>query len=253
MRSLSPRLLMILTLCIGGGSLVVFGYFLAVRAPFSIGLTQSDAGRLAFDSLLCMLFFVQHSGMVRRGAKERIAKHVPGNYNPAIYSIASGIALLAVVILWQPTDRLLYSAHGLVRWLLLGASAAAIAGFAWGAGALGSFDPFGTQALKDTLRGTASPAATFVVRGPYRYVRHPLYLFMLVFIWSTYRLSIDRLLFNVLWTAWIVVGSKLEERDLLHDFGPVYREYQESVPMLLPIPLRRLQTLDREVTGAEHE
>jgi protein-S-isoprenylcysteine O-methyltransferase Ste14 len=61
---------------------------------------------------------------------------------------------------------------------------------------------------------------------------------MLLLIWSTPRLSTDQLLFNVLWTAWIVVGTKLEERDLLVDFGQTYRRYQLCVPMLLPSPRR---------------
>lgn len=43
-------------------------------------------------------------------------------------------------------------------------------------------------------------------------------------------------LFNVLWTAWIIVGTRLEERDLVADFGPTYREFQASVPMLIPSP-----------------
>ena len=57
---------------------------------------------------------------------------------------------------------------------------------------------------------------------------------MLLMIWSYPVLTMDRLLFNVLWTIWIVIGSVLEERDLSADFGDAYREYQRKVPMLLP-------------------
>ena len=32
----------------------------------------------------------------------------------------------------------------------------------------------------------------------------------------------DRLLFNVLWTSWVCLGTRLEENDLVHDFGDVY-------------------------------
>ena len=84
-----------------------------------------------------------------------------------------------------------------------------------------------------------------MARGPFRYVRHPLYLFTLLLIWSTPRFSTDQLLFNVLWTTWIVVGTKLEERDLVADFGATYRQFQASVPMLVPSPravLRRRQS-----------
>jgi protein-S-isoprenylcysteine O-methyltransferase Ste14 len=79
---------------------------------------------------------------------------------------------------------------------------------------------------------------SFVVKGPYRWVRHPLYLFMTLMIWSCPDLTADRLLFNGLWTVWIVIGSILEERDLVLEFGDVYREYQQTVPMFIP---RRLE------------
>jgi protein-S-isoprenylcysteine O-methyltransferase Ste14 len=44
----------------------------------------------------------------------------------------------------------------------------------------------------------------------------------------------DRLLFNLLWTIWIVIGSYFEEKDLIAEFGDAYREYQKRVPMLVP-------------------
>jgi len=73
------------------------------------------------------------------------------------------------------------------------------------------------------------------VAGPYRWVRHPLYLFMILMIWSCPDLTADRLLFNLLWTVWVAIGSYFEERDLIIEFGDVYREYQKRVPMLIPL------------------
>ena len=236
MKLVSPRLMTFLTVAIGGGSLILFGYFLSAGTPFPIDVARSDTARLAFDSLLCLIFFVQHSGMIRRSAKERIARRLPRFYLPALYSIASGFALLTVVLLWQPTSHVLFRLHGPVRWLSTFVSLAALAGFVWGVVALRGFDPFGTLPLRAVLRGTPPPSSAFVARGPYRYVRHPLYLFMLILIWATPRLSTDRLLFNLLWTAWVVVGTRLEERDLLTDFGQTYRQYRHSVPMLIPLP-----------------
>jgi len=235
-RNVTPRLLIFLSVGIGGGGLILFGWFLSAGTPFSIVLTQSSRRRFAVDSLLCLVFFLQHSGMVRRSAKARIARRIPANYNPALYSIASGIALFILVLLWQPDDQILYDIRGPARWLLAGISAAAVAGFAWGVVALGGFDPFGTAPLRAVSRGAVPASSVFVVRGPYRYMRHPHYLFVLVLIWDQHRLSTDRLLFNVLWTAWIVIGTILEERDLRSEFGRTYREYQDAVPMLIPIP-----------------
>ncbi len=41
-------------------------------------------------------------------------------------------------------------------------------------------------------------------------------------------------MYNLLWTGWIVVGTLLEERDLVHTYGDEYRDYQARVPMLFP-------------------
>ncbi len=229
-----PRVLIILAVVSGGGSLAFFAYFLLFGAPSPIDLGGTHTGRLAWDSLLCLVFFFQHSGMIRRATKARMAKRVPVVYYPALYSIASGTALFALILLWQPTNQFLFRLHGPARWLSVCLVVLAMAGFAWGVQSLQSFDPFGIAAIKAHLRGASPPPAGFVAHGSYRYVRHPLYLCMLLFIWSTPHVSTDRLLFNVLWTAWIVVGTKFEERDLVGDFGETYRRYQLGVPMLIP-------------------
>ncbi len=253
MKIVDPRMLIVLSLGIGGGGMALFAWFLSAGTPFSIALAQSRPGRLAVDSLLCFLFFLQHSGMIRRSAKARIARHFPASYDPALYSIASGLALFILVLLWQPDGQVLYHLPGFARWLLAVLSVVAIAGFAWGVIALGGFDPFGTATLRATLRGEVAAPSAFVARGPYRHVRHPLYLGVLLLIWAEHRVSTDRLLFNVLWTVWIVVGTMLEERDLRSEFGRTYREYQKAVPMLLPIPraFRREGGFPQPRTGAE--
>ncbi len=249
------RLLIFLTVAIGGGSLLFFTYFLLFGTPWPIHIASSDSARLIWDSLLCLVFFIQHSGMIRRRARERMARHVPSICQPALYSISSGLALITLILLWQPASQFLWHIQGLGRWLSGFIAAVVIAGFIWGTRALGEFDPFGTLPLKAALGGVRPPSLPFVARGPYRYVRHPLYLFSLVLIWSTPRFSTDQLLFNVLWTIWIILGTRLEERDLLRDFGDTYREYQLSVPMLLPLPrFRAPRPQPKPVAGpAVHE
>ena len=113
-------------------------------------------------------------------------------------------------------------------------SALAIGGFIWGVRALRVFDPFGRIALTAHLRGRPLAALPLTLRGPYLWVRHPLYSCMVVLIWSVPELSLDRLLFAVLWTVWIVLGARLEERDLVTEFGDRYHRYQQTVPMLVP-------------------
>jgi len=56
-------------------------------------------------------------------------------------------------------------------------------------------------------------------------------------IWSYPNLTADRMLFNVLCTIWMIIGTVLEERDLVVSFGKTYRDYQNKVPMLIPYRL----------------
>jgi len=51
------------------------------------------------------------------------------------------------------------------------------------------------------------------------------------------RLVADQLVFNVLWTIWIISGTLLEEKDLIREFGEKYLNYQQKVPMLIPYKL----------------
>jgi len=62
----------------------------------------------------------------------------------------------------------------------------------------------------------------------------------LLAIWSFPDLTDGRLLCDVLTTIWIIVGAKLEERDMASDVGESYRQYQHQVPMLIPYHLHPL-------------
>lgn len=99
---------------------------------------------------------------------------------------------------------------------------------------LGPFDPLGIREIVSHLKGKAGKKSFLTIQGNYQWVRHPLYFLSLVMIWSQVSLTTDRFLFNGLWTFWIIIGSFLEERDLVASFGDAYRNYQRNVQMLIP-------------------
>ncbi len=200
------------------------GAFLHFNLPLSTALWW-DAG-------LSLLFFLQHSGMVRQSV--RSALRIAEPYQIAVYATASGITLMAVMLLWQRAGDTLVRWQGV--WLIAACvvALAAAAFFLWGIVALRGFDPCGVRPIRAHLKGKPLPHLPFVARGPYRWVRHPLYFAIVVLFWCYPEITPDRLLFNVLWTAWIWVGAKLEERDLVREFGEAYRQYQRQVPALVP-------------------
>lgn len=111
----------------------------------------------------------------------------------------------------------------------------AVAVFVRSVTVLGSlFDPLGIRSIKAHLRGASEARSAFLVKGPYRWVRHPLYSCVLLLFWCTPDVTADRLLLDMLWTSWICIATVLEERDLVAVFGDAYRDYQRKVPMLIP-------------------
>ena len=220
---------------IGGGALVAFMVFIFAGPLNIMVLGVSDKKALIINAGLSLLFFIQHSAMIRKSFREKMARFLPEAYFSAVFAIASGIALMIVMLFWQQTMYSFVDADGVLYWVLRLLFLVSVGGFYWGSSTLGLFDPFGKRAIKKHLNSAKSEPMPFTVKGPYRWVRHPLYFFTLIMIWSFPHLTADRMLFNTLWSIWLIAGSILEERDLVRAFGNEYREYQLKVPMLIPV------------------
>ena len=83
------------------------------------------------------------------------------------------------------------------------------------------------------------------MKGPYRYVRHPLYsdvVLMLLGWWLLldYSFLLVSTLLLLLWFEFVV--TRFEERELRVIFGDDYEEYTRRVPRIIPFTskLRRL-------------
>ena len=77
---------------------------------------------------------------------------------------------------------------------------------------------------------------TLQQEGLHKYVRHPLYLGTLLFIWGLLFIFpfLNNLIACLVITGYILVGIELEEKKLKMEFGDQYDEYAKSVPKLIP-------------------
>ncbi|MCA9891511.1 MAG: isoprenylcysteine carboxylmethyltransferase family protein [Anaerolineae bacterium] len=89
--------------------------------------------------------------------------------------------------------------------------------------------------------GKALPLAAEKLQtdGIYRYVRHPLYLFSLMILWTTVPMTDRIFVYNMAATLYFFIGGLwLEEKRMLHFYGDDYASYRERVPALVPFTKR---------------
>jgi len=211
-------------------------------------LEGSLAAALAIDLGLLALFAVQHSVMARPPFKRWLTRFVPEPAERSTYVLASSIALLLLFWQWRPI--------GGVVWHLESPVAQAVAYTIFAVGwatvltctfLINHFDLFGLRQVWLELRGEPYTPLQFGTPGPYKVVRHPLYVGWLLAFWATATMTATHLLFAVMTTAYILIAIKLEERDLIAAHGE-YAEYRRNVGMLFP----RASRSRREPTPARH-
>lgn len=64
-------------------------------------------------------------------------------------------------------------------------------------------------------------------------VRHPMYFALIVYLWCQ-TFTVTGIIVNIVLTIYIIVGTMLEEKKLILEFGDTYVKYQQEVPMLIP-------------------
>jgi protein-S-isoprenylcysteine O-methyltransferase Ste14 len=204
---------------------------------------QSFGVSLLVDLALLGLFAVQHSVMARPVFKQWLTRVVPESAERSTYVLASSLALIAMFAFWQPLGGEVWTVtDAMARGALWGAFA-----FGWllvlvSTFLINHFDLFGLRQVWLQLIGRPYTHIGFRTPGPYRYVRHPLYVGWLFAFWATPTMTISHLVFAIATTAYILIALRFEERDLVNHLGDVYREYRERVPMLIP---GRQRTYDR--------
>jgi protein-S-isoprenylcysteine O-methyltransferase Ste14 len=200
----------------------------------------SFTGSLLVDLGLLGLFAIQHSVMARPAFKRWFTRLVPESAERSTYVLLSSLALIALFAWWQPLGGMVWTVTD-----------PTLRGVIWGAFAFGwllvlvstflinHFDLFGLRQVWLQLLGRPYSQLAFGTPGPYRLVRHPLYVGWFFAFWATPTMTLSHLVFAIATTAYILIAIQFEERDLIGHFGDTYRDYKQRVPMLVPFTGRR--------------
>jgi protein-S-isoprenylcysteine O-methyltransferase Ste14 len=222
-------------------SLAIFAYAAGFLGNFGVPKSIDSAPQTPFlEALfvnlgLLILFALQHSVMARPGFKAVWTRIVPAVVERSTYLLFSCAALLILFWQWQPMGGVVWdvqNAHGRLALNVL-------YGLGWGLVLLTTFlinhfDLFGLRQVWLHLAGRPYTTLKFRTPGPYRLVRHPLYVGWLTVFWSAPTMTAAHLVFAVATTAYILIAIRFEERDLIQVHSE-YAEYRRRVPMIVPI------------------
>jgi protein-S-isoprenylcysteine O-methyltransferase Ste14 len=191
-----------------------------------------DIGLLGF-------FGLQHSGMARLEFKERWTHIVPKPIERSTYVLFSSLCLLTLFYFWQPLGVTIWNIEDpLVRKLIYG-----LFGLGWlvvliSTFLINHFDLFGLRQVYCYLQNKTYEPPAFATPGPYRHVRHPLYVGFFIAFWAAPTMTAAHLVFAIATSVYIVAAIQLEERDLVSIHGQAYADYRRQVPMLIPFSRR---------------
>jgi protein-S-isoprenylcysteine O-methyltransferase Ste14 len=211
------------------------------------GIDGGPPGQIAptvlIDLSLLLLFAVQHNVMARPWFKQWWTRFVPRPIERSTYVAVSSLILLFLYWQWRPWPESVWEVDSpfgrRVIWVLYFLGWALVF---YSSSVIDHMELFGLKQVWTYFQGREMATAPFSERSIYRWVRHPLMLGFIIAFWSAPTMSLGRLLFALVTTAWILIAIRIEERDLEAYLGEPYSDYRRRTPMLLP--LRRSKPRD---------
>ncbi|KAA3608838.1 MAG: hypothetical protein D8M58_19070 [Calditrichaeota bacterium] len=224
---------------IGLGALIYWFGFMGnlsfLPKTIDSGLPGPMAESLLINIALIVLFGVQHAVMARKGFKKAITKIIPAAAERSTFILMTGIVLSLILWQWRPIPITVWTIQNEIAQVFV----FSLSWIGWGLIVFSSFlinhfELFGLQQIWFNLVKKPIPQISFKMPLLYKLVRHPIMLGVLIGIWSIPHMTIGHLVFALTMTIYIVIGVKMEERDLIANHGESYIKYKEKVPALLP-------------------
>jgi protein-S-isoprenylcysteine O-methyltransferase Ste14 len=200
---------------------------------WTLGAAPVDTARLstwptvAVNAALLSLFAFHHSLFAREPVKKALGRLVPAKLVRSVYVWVASLLLIAVCMWWLPIGGDVYDdsvgprpyGHALIQ----------LAGLWITARGVARIDPLELAGIRVAEAASHREAEALQVTGPYRWVRHPLYLGWTLMVFGAAHMTHDRFAFAAITTVYLIIAIPMEERSLRRTFGDDYVRYMRQV------------------------
>lgn len=195
--------------------------------------------------ILFSLFAISHSilasSKIKRNLVESIGEKIA--FYRLFYNLSSLLIFLFIYELSPKPDFLIYDLNFPFDIIIFVLQIIAAIGFLWAVSLINVREFLGIAQIQRYLKHEYKIAEMdehmeLVIRGPFKYSRHPIYLFSILFLGLRPTMDLFYFIFYLVIVLYFIIGSYFEERKLVERFGQIYIDYQKEVPRIIPIKFR---------------
>ncbi len=192
---------------------------------------------------LFFLFASSHSILAAFNVKQRITDKI-GNkiaFYRLFFNVSSILIFVAVYFLSPKPNIIIYDLQFPYDIIIFGIQILGIIGLFWSGSYLHLKEFLGITQIERYFNGTYSPDDLdehheLVIKGPFKYTRHPLYFFSIIVLGFRPTMDLFYLVFFLCMLIYFYIGSIYEEKNLEKRYGKSYLNYKKNTPRLIPNP-----------------
>ncbi len=221
--SLTGAMVFVLALACGA-----WFYQVRLRAVPPGAAPWRTAEAVLFNFALFSMFALHHSVLARPAVKRWLARVVPVELERTSFVWVASVLFIAMCLAWRPAAGVVWEMRGGMQGV---GYAMQVAGLWFTVASARRIDVLDLAGVRWVLGAAAAREGgdDLTERGPYTFVRHPIYLGWVLLTFGAPQMTLGRLTFAFISFVYLLVAVPLEERALLARHGDSYRRYQSRV------------------------
>jgi protein-S-isoprenylcysteine O-methyltransferase Ste14 len=194
---------------------------------------EPSGSAVLVDVALFTVFALHHSVFARARVRAWVERHVPPALERSVYVWLSSLMLIGVCALWQPVPGVAWRVTGAAAWAMYAAQLVGLWLALRSAAIIDIWELSGVRGQGSGANGRRSAAdgqaMEFKASGPYGWVRHPIYSGWFLMVFFAPAMTMTRLVFAIVSSAYLLIAMPFEERSLVKSSGGAYEHYMRRV------------------------